>query len=231
MKCRECEKEVKDSAVFCSDCGCKLSGPKEYNSPVNINYYASDWRQTNTLSVATLAYVDLLVKEDGLYIIQLPRYRSGVILASLVGLLIANFFGFLIGSTIAHSVNKGKRRELRKKWLNKNNQLATDSFKEYVLLHIPQSNLDASLKLRRRKVVIEYGGNKVVAKKNKKEVNNLQRAINGEKVPMPIRDEQQAQEIQEDEATKKKQAIIVLSIVVGLFAFLLGGILLVTLLI
>ncbi len=176
MFCKTCGNEIKSSSSFCGKCGTKID--KHTNNNLNqVIFYSEDWTRKKVFAVASLPYFDVMVDDNFVYFIELPKYSSATT-GLIVGLLLFNILGAFFGNMIGSSSDAKKRRIYRETWINPGQQIISGDFRKNTYLKIPINKVKETLSLEKHRITFLEGNEKVVLQKNKKEVERLNNYLN-----------------------------------------------------
>lgn len=171
MFCKKCGNKIGDSVSFCVKCGTKI------NDQVNkvsgrANFYSADWTRKKIFAIASLPYYDVMVDDNYIYLIKLPKY-SGAATGLILGLILANILGAFIGSSIGSSSDTKKRKKYREGWIDSGQRIISQNFEKDVFLKIPINGVKKLLTLEKHRITYIMEGEKIVLQKNKQEVERL----------------------------------------------------------
>ena len=134
------------------------------NEKIDAVFYSQDWERTKVFTLSVLPRFDILITQQFLYLIELPKSLAHDIGGVLLGGL---------GQTIANSAEKKAGNKVRSAWLDSNQQLISSEFEKIALLKIPKENLKASVLLkksfRQRLAIFTYNDKKITLQSNKSE--------------------------------------------------------------
>jgi len=183
--CKNCGTKIEESAEFCQNCGNKVEVPTNADrviakpsteaQAVQPLYYGTDWGR-RTFAVASIPYFDVMVNGGNLVLIKMPKY-SGATLGLILGLLILNLLGAVIGSSMGASSDKKKRIYYRSFWLDQSNNIISTAFESDIFLKVPLENLLGNIVLGKKKFTVTYQGKKVVLYRDKKEFDRFKSTI------------------------------------------------------
>ena len=91
----------------------------------------------------------------------MPKY-DGATLGFILGLIVLNLLGALIGSSMGSSSDKKKRQWYRSAWLDSNRELTSQGYISDIFLKVPLKNLKNSIIIEKRKFSLTYEGKKIV---------------------------------------------------------------------
>ena len=150
--CKNCGTKIEESAEFCQNCGNKVEVP------------------TNADRVIAKPSTEAQA------VIKMPKY-SGATLGLILGLLILNLLGAVIGSSMGASSDKKKRIYYRSFWLDQSNNIISTAFESDIFLKVPLENLLGNIVLGKKKFTVTYQGKKVVLYRDKKEFDRFKSTI------------------------------------------------------
>jgi len=197
MYCENCGNQIGENARFCPKCGGKilreikilhretdtknkdqvvreLKESEIISTDQEALLYSCDWKRTNTFSISSLQYFDLLIDKENLCLIKLPKHHGGDI--GLV-LLIFGLLPGILSSHIGRSRDTKKRNLYRSSWINLEQKLISQAYKKDIFLTIPKSKIKNSLILKKNKILIVYKNKKIDLSKDKKECKRLNKFI------------------------------------------------------
>lgn len=178
MFCKKCGGEINSGASFCKKCGTNTSDNVGSNSAISQDhFYSEDWTKKGTFSIASLPYFDVMVDDKYVYFIKLPKYSSGTVYM-LVGLVLLNLLGAIIGNIMGNANDKEKRMKYRSSWLGSGQKLISQNFEKNVYFKVPIGKAKNLLILEKHKITVSNGDDKIVLQKNKKEVERLNNYLN-----------------------------------------------------
>ncbi len=170
MFCENCGTKIDQGAEFCQNCGRKVgtSSPSKNDpkveTPVAIQagdiFYSEDWRRKNGMAIAALPYYDVMVDKEYLYIITMPKY-SGATTGFILGLIILNLLGALIGSSMGSSSDMKKRKWYRSAWVNSDRQLTSREYVNDIFLKISLKDLKNHIVIAKKKFTITLEDKKI----------------------------------------------------------------------
>lgn len=138
----------------------------------NTVFYSQDWERTKVFTLSVLPRFDILVTQQFLYLLELPKSLAH----DLGGVLLGG-----LGQTIANSAEKKAVSKVRSAWLDSNQQLISSEYEKIALLKIPKENLKDSILLkksfRQRLAIFTYGNEKITLQGNKTEYERFKTYI------------------------------------------------------
>ncbi len=178
MFCTNCGNKNKDTNEFCSDCGAKIVNQKRKHTPVTIlQYYGRDWGKKGILGTTAAPRFDLMADDKYFYLLKLPKFK-GTIIGSIVGLLFLSFVGLIIGNIIGTNSDSKKRKYYRTAWIDFDDNIVSDIYKNHIFLQIPLGKIKTCLIQKNNALFFSYGDIKVVLKKNKNEYTKFDNFLN-----------------------------------------------------
>ena len=177
--CTNCKEKIAGDSIFCERCGKKLEkAPLEISPFVNHRvFYSRDWPKSG-LYLASIPNYDILIDKNYLYLVEFPRLHHGTI-GTILGFLVLSFLGALIGAHIGISSEKNKRKEFRSRWINSDNQLITEEYKNNSYFKIPIMDIENNLIINKKSIEINYDSKKIILKGKKEKVNYFIQHIKG----------------------------------------------------
>ncbi len=138
MFCEHCGVKKEEGAIFCQSCGKKteISTEKAKHKVVDQKtepvisklsdniFYSKEWDQKAVFVIASLPKVDVMVDDENLYIIKLPKY-SGRATGLILGLIVLNIIGAVIGDSIGASSDRKKREWYRSAWIDSEGKITS----------------------------------------------------------------------------------------------------------
>ena len=171
MFCKNCGNKINDSSNFCKTCGTKTSVFIS-NSLGKAHFYSEDWTKKQFLAIASLPRFDVMIDDNFIYFIELPRYHSSAV-GLIVGLLIFNILGAIIGYAIGNSSDVEKRKNCRATWIDSEQNIISRNFENDFCFKIPISRANELLTLEKHRIIVSYNSEEIVLRKNKKEVEKF----------------------------------------------------------
>ena len=173
--CPQCGKKLKEGAKFCTSCGRQIASlSNDKTSKVTILnsalFYNENWQRVKFVSSG--GYYDILVNKDHFYLIWLPSYSSATV-GTIVGLVILQILGAILGYIIGKSEDNKKRKQYRSKWVDANYNLISQDYEKNIVFKIPLAELQTSLVFyqnsffKKDRFTINYNGKQYTLKKNK----------------------------------------------------------------
>jgi len=189
MFCEHCGIKKEEDAIFCQNCGERggLNKIKSVNDLVEPEtqlslsgsediFYSKEWHQKNYFIISSLPTIDISVDDNYLYLIKLPRYNGNTI-GVLVGLVLLNLIGVLIGSSIGSSSDRKKREWYRSAWVNSNGKVTSREFLNNLYKKIPLSELRGKMTFSKKKFVLRTIDKKIILGKGEVELARLKEKI------------------------------------------------------
>lgn len=187
MFCENCGTKIDQGAEFCQNCGRKVdaSSPTTNDSrvdtPVAVQagdiFYSKEWKRKKIFAVASMPYFDVLADKQYLSLIRMPSY-SGQTWGLILGLIILNILGAIIGSIMGGNSDTKKRNWYRSAWVDSNNNITSREYDRDVYIKIPLVQVKTAVIFKPNKFEVEYDGKKLVLQKSKVEVERLTNFIN-----------------------------------------------------
>lgn len=187
MFCENCGTKIEDKAEFCQNCGRKVgaSSPstndQKVDTPVAIQagdvFYSKEWKRKKIFAVASMPYFDVLADKQYLSLIRMPSY-SGQTWGLILGLIVLNILGAIIGSVMGGNSDTKKRNWYRSAWVDANNNIISREYDRDVYIKIPLAQMKNAVVFKPSKFEVEYEGKKLVLQKSKVEVDRLTKFIN-----------------------------------------------------
>lgn len=174
MFCENCGAKKEEGAIFCYSCGKKEKTVSEKDnlettkvptesisskSSMDI-FYSKEWRRKKSFVLSALPPYDVMVDNQYLYIIKLPKY-SGSATGLILGLIIANILGAYIGSSIGESSDEKKRKWYRSAWLDNSDKLTSRAYESDIFIKIPVNSLKNNISFDKSFFVVNYNGEKI----------------------------------------------------------------------
>lgn len=135
---------------------------------INAVFYSQDWERTKVFTLSVLPRFDILITQQFLYLIELPKSLAH----DLGGVLLGG-----LGQTIANSAEKKAGNKVRSAWLDSNQQLISNEFEKIALLKIPKESLKDSILLkksfRQKLAIFTYNDKKITLQGDKNEYEKL----------------------------------------------------------
>lgn len=187
MFCENCGTKIDQGAEFCQNCGRKVgaSSPSKndpkVDTPVAIQagdiFYSKEWKRKKIFAVASMPYFDVLADKQYLSLIRMPSY-SGQTWGLILGLIVLNILGAIIGSVMGGNSDTKKRNWYRSAWVDANNNIISREYDRDVYIKIPLAQVKTAVVFKPSKFEVEYEGKKLVLQKSKVEVDRLTKFIN-----------------------------------------------------
>lgn len=170
MFCEHCGTKIEDGAEFCQNCGRKvgISLPTETaktSAPEQMKtgdiFYSKEWHQKGVFAISSTLRFDVLVDDQYLYLIKLPKYNNST-LGLFLGLIIGNIIGAYIGSSIGESSDEKKRQWYRSAWVNTDGKLISRDYEHDVFKKIPLNNLKGNIVFKKSRFTITIEEKKII---------------------------------------------------------------------
>lgn len=189
MFCAKCGNKIEEGSKFCHHCGTNISinltNTKKETKTIlyekskpddELLYYSIDWIRAKYFAVSSLPYLDILVTKKYFYLIQFPKTHGGT-WGLVLGLLLFNIFGAIIGVAIGNSSDRKNRQKYRMTWLE-DNKLTSTNYHNYSFVKISRNKLKTHLSFAKNKFIFITEGNKIIKlKKTKKEFTQFYQFI------------------------------------------------------
>lgn len=176
MLCSKCGKDNKENSKFCQHCGAQfvLSGNNVTVkiTELDVRFYSKEWLRT--WGIATVPRVDIIIDQKNFSLIKFPpSYFSTV--CFVVGLIVLNLLGAVIGVAIGSYLDKQRRERLRLTWVNSEGDVTSAEYRNYIYLTIPLNDLKGKIELKGgRGIRIEHENKKFVLKAKKSERERIE---------------------------------------------------------
>lgn len=187
MFCENCGTKIENNAEFCQNCGRKVGASShstndpKVDTPVAIQagdvFYSKEWKRKKIFAVASMPYFDVLADKQYLSLIRMPSY-SGQTWGLILGLIVLNILGAIIGSVMGGNSDTKKRNWYRSAWVDANNNIISREYDRDVYIKIPLTQVKNAVVFKPSKFEVEYEGKKLVLQKSKVEVDRLTKFIN-----------------------------------------------------
>ena len=179
MFCEHCGTKIEDGAQFCQSCGKKtgsssshISDKKEFHhsTPVETQidnkdiFYSKEWNQKAVFVVASLPKVDIMVDDENLYIIKLPKY-GGSATGLILGLIVLNIIGAAIGESIGASSDRKKREWYRSAWIDSEGKITSREYLNNLVKKVPLVSLKDHIVFEKKKFILTIDDKKITLKK------------------------------------------------------------------
>lgn len=186
MFCEHCGIKKEEGAVFCQSCGKKeeltaekierkTSIPQTKSTASKLSediFYSKEWNQKASFVISSLPIVDILVDDKNLYIIKLPKY-NGSTTGTILGLLVLNLIGAVIGNSIGASSDRKKREWYRSAWINSEGKVTSHEYLNNLVTQIPLNSLRGKITFEKKKLNLIINDKKIKLKKNQVELDRL----------------------------------------------------------
>lgn len=171
MYCEKCGTKNEEKSKFCHSCGNRTDTSSNIVIPDTViiespeagstdTFYSKEWKQKNTFVIGSIPTLDILIHNDHLYLIKMPKYH-GNSTGTLLGFLLGSILGAAIGASIGESNDAKKRDWYRSAWVNSNGQIISDAYKADIHLQIPLNSLKNNIKFGKNKVTMIINDKKV----------------------------------------------------------------------
>lgn len=190
MFCEHCGAKKEDGAIFCQSCGKKTEGvvekvkhkvvtPPTEPTASNLNdniFYSKEWDQKAVFVIASLPKVDVMVDDENLYIIKLPKY-SGRATGLILGLIVLNIIGAAIGDSIGASSDRKKREWYRSAWIDSEGKITSREYLNNLVIKVPLASLKGKIVFEKKKFVFTDGDRKLTLKKSTVDLDRFKARI------------------------------------------------------
>ena len=146
MFCAKCGKENQELATFCASCGIALNFDAPQTEVDYFSYYGKDWQRKGVMGFSAMPYHDIAVTDKNLYIIELPKY-SWSTWGTVIGLILLNLLGAIVGYAIGSSRDSSKRQGCRAAWVGLNSEITSRKFEALTFQKIPLDTAQQVLSL------------------------------------------------------------------------------------
>jgi hypothetical protein len=187
MYCENCGTKIADGAEFCQDCGRKINASSathisvDKETPVSIKngdvFYSEEWRRKKVFAIASMPYFDVIADKQNLSLIRLPSY-SGQTWGLILGLIVLNLVGAIIGSVMGGNSDTKKRKWYRSAWIDENKNIISREYERDIYIKIPLAQVKTAVVFKVNKIEVEFDNKKLTLQKNKVEVERLTKFIN-----------------------------------------------------
>lgn len=190
MYCEQCGTKKEQGAEFCQNCGRKLDTSSEpllvdaYEdsattliSQTREFLYIQDWQRKKFFAISGLPYYDVMVDKDYFYIIKMPAYNMSS-WGLIIGLIVLNIIGAIIGSSMGASSDDKKRKWYRSAWIDENKNLISHEYDHDLFMKVPLIHLRGNIILKPNQFELAQGEKKIFLKKNKISMEELTKYIN-----------------------------------------------------
>ena len=186
MFCEHCGVKKEEGAIFCQSCGKKTEITTEKvkhkvvdqkTEPVISKlsddiFYSKEWNQKASFVISSLPVVDILVDDKNLYIIKLPKYK-GSTTGTILGLLVLNLIGAVIGNSIGASSDRKKREWYRSAWINSEGKVISSEYLNNLVTQIPLNSLRDKIIFEKKRLTLIIDDKKIKLKKSQVELDRL----------------------------------------------------------
>jgi hypothetical protein len=190
MFCEHCGAKKEDGAIFCQSCGKKTEGtvekvkhrvvtPPTDPTASNLNdniFYSKEWDQKAVFVIASLPKVDIMVDDENLYIIKLPKY-GGRATGLILGLIVLNIIGAAIGDSIGASSDRKKREWYRSAWIDSEGKITSREYLNNLVIKVPLASLKGKIVFEKKKFVFTDGDRKLTLKKSTVDLDRFKARI------------------------------------------------------
>lgn len=190
MFCEHCGTKKEDGAIFCQSCGKKTEGTVEKvkhevvtppTEPIasNLNdniFYSKEWDQKAVFVIASLPKVDIMVDDENLHIIKLPKY-GGRATGLILGLIVLNIIGAVIGDSIGASSDRKKREWYRSAWIDSEGKITSREYLNNLVIKVPLASLKGKIVFEKKKFVFTDGERKLTLKKSMVDLDRFKARI------------------------------------------------------
>lgn len=177
--CKDCDTINKEGAKFCQSCGKKAEiqiknmkhetfTPSTEPIVSNFNddiFYSKEWDQKAVFVIASLPKVDVMVDDENLYIIKLPKY-SGRATGLILGIILLNIIGAVIGDFIGASSDRKKREWYRSAWIDSEGKITSREYLNNLVIKVPLASLKGKIVFEKKKFIFTDGDRKLTLKKS-----------------------------------------------------------------
>jgi len=162
MLCKKCGHKNNSNNNFCSNCNNEIINQEnKKNSTTTLQYYGRDWGK-----------FDLMIDDKYLYLIKLPNFKMSLV-GSIIGFLFLGFPGFIIGAIIGTKNDSEKKKYYRTAWIDFDNNIISNVYKNHIFLRIPLYKIKTSLIFKKiltnNYISLSYGDVRLTLKNNKDE--------------------------------------------------------------
>lgn len=190
MFCEYCGIKKEKDAVFCQSCGKKtdvntetvMNGVAEKKTdPVIFKlsddiFYSKEWDQKAIFVIASLPKVDVMVDDESLYIIKLPKY-GGRATGLILGLIALNIIGAVIGDSIGASSDRKKREWYRSAWIDSEGKITSREYLNNLVIKVPLASLRGKIVFEKKKFIFTDGDRKLTLKKSTVDLEHFKARI------------------------------------------------------
>ncbi len=190
MFCEHCGVKKEEGAIFCQGCGGKteITTKKVKHEVIdqkiesvisNLSdniFYSKEWDQKAVFVIASLPKVDVMVDDENLYIIKLPKY-SGRATGLILGFIALNIIGAAIGDSIGASSDLKKREWYRSAWIDSEGKIASLEYLNNLVIKVPIASLKGKIVFKKKKFIFTDGDRKLTLKKSTVELDRFKEKI------------------------------------------------------
>lgn len=176
MFCAKCGKENQETATFCAGCGVSLKDGAIPTEGEYFSYYGKDWQRKGVMGFSAMPYHDVAVTDKNIYIIELPKY-SWATWGTVIGLILLNLLGALIGYAIGSSHDSSKRQGCRSAWVGADGQILSRKFEALTFQKIPLDNVQQILSLDTKSFTYVENDKKFKFKTSKKGIERFKSVL------------------------------------------------------
>ncbi len=189
MFCEHCGTKIEDGAEFCQNCGNKTSASssaQKSNSPTppitpekivtGDIFYSKEWDQKAVFVIASLPKVDIMIDDENLYIIKLPKY-GGRATGLILGLIVLNIIGAAIGDSIGASSDRKKREWYRSAWIDSEGKITSREYLNNLVIKVPLTSLKGKIVFEKKKFIFTDGDKKLTLKKSTVDLDRFKTRI------------------------------------------------------
>ena len=186
MYCENCGSKIEERSKFCQNCGSEINfSYKETISldqkkQLSINsrdiFYSKEWIRKQFFAIVSIPYFDVIADKQNLTLIRLPSY-SGKTLGLIIGLIVLNIAGAVIGLLIGDNYDTKKRNQYRLAWIDENKNIISHEYEKDVYIKIPLKQIRTAVVFKANKLYVEFENKRLVLYKNEFEVEQLKKFI------------------------------------------------------
>ncbi|MEX0910109.1 MAG: zinc ribbon domain-containing protein [Candidatus Paceibacterota bacterium] len=179
MFCSKCGAKNSEDVKFCGGCGFDISKDGVAESNVQkFKYYGKNWKGARLLPLGLWSgstYYDVAVDNDYVYFIKLPPYSSAFWFG-LLGLIVLNLIGLLIGVAVGRNIDSNKRESTRKTWIN-DEKIVSRLYEGRVSQKIKISNLRDNAKFKKNSLVFAINDKNHIFKTSSKQFTEFTNSL------------------------------------------------------